>query len=150
MKKKTSRQINSERKQAGLPPLNFALFRKVIRKLEAAPMAYDQGQEAIFDDNAPCGTAACIGGWADILSGRGSLKWARVDLDRAAESLGLTGENWVSEYRTERAVLFDPSPEHAWPSPFNSQWEKAKTQRGQARVAIRYLTHILNTGKVTE
>jgi hypothetical protein len=37
MKTKTEEQINAERAEADLPPLNFDLFRKVIRKLETAP-----------------------------------------------------------------------------------------------------------------
>lgn len=147
---KTSRQINVERKQEGLPPLNFSLFRKVIKKLETAPEAYRQAQTAIRDEDAPCGTAACIGGWADILSGDGDLKNARVDLNRAADNLGLDGYSWFDESDSERAILFDGDPSLKWPEPYQTQWITAGTRRKRARVAIRYLTHIIKTGKVLE
>lgn len=144
---KTSTQINKEREKEGLPRLNFRLFRKVISKLEAAPDAYDQEERPLMMRSL---RVACIGGWADILSGEGDLVNASVNLDRAAASLGLNGYDWVSEVGTERAVLFDGSPEYHWPEPYCSQWPNASTRRGRARVAIRYLTHILKTGKVTE
>lgn len=147
---KTSRQINAERKKAGLPPLNFPLFRKVIKKLETAPEAYRQTTTASRDNSAPCGTAACIGGWADILSGAGDLKKARVSLNRAADRLGLNGMMWAEEDDTERAILFDGDPSDVWPQPFASQWSRAHTRERRARVAIRYLKRIITTGKVLE
>lgn len=152
---KTSRQINAERKREGLPPLNFPLFRKVIKKLETAPTAYDQSDPFRHEESAPCGTAACIGGWADILAGNVDLSDpdAQTNLNRAGNALGLGGKDWAFEEDTERAILFVGGPEEddgGWPTPYRQQWRKVKTARGQARVAIRYLRHIIATGKVTE
>lgn len=149
-KTKTPRQINAERKKEGKPPLNFALFRKVIKKLEAAPMAYEQSDAIKNDGRAPCGTAACIGGWAYLLAGQSpeGVSQSTV-LDRAGRMLGLSGgdENWDDG---DAQVVFTGDPDTCWPSPFDTQWERVTTRRGQAQVALRYLKHIITTGKVLE
>lgn len=150
-----ARQINAQRKANCKPPLNFALFRKVIKKLETAPMAYDQATIAEPDEESPCGTAACIGGWADILSApkeifrrNGKLIPFRVDLGRAADSLGLDRDD------SDEDNLFTGYPGggyDGWASRKHREaWRKAATRKGQARVAIRYLTHILKTGRFTD
>lgn len=149
-----TRQINVQRKAEGKPPLNFALFRKVIKKLETAPTAYDQTAIAEPDSESPCGTAACIGGWADILSAPkglfrcGKLIPYRVNLNRAADSLGLDCND------SGESNLFTGDPgdnSDGWASRKHREaWRKAATRKGQARVAIRYLTHIFKTGRFTD
>jgi hypothetical protein len=137
--------------------LNIALFRAVRDKIVAAPSAYDQGNEGYKTGESPCGTAACIGGWADILSApneeaRAYRLAGHVDLDRAANALGLTGSNFWNEYAgdilTERAVLFTGDPDIAWPSPFAGRWARASDRDEQARIAVDYLNHIICTGRV--
>lgn len=148
---KTSRQINAERNAGGLPPLNFALFRKVIKKLEAAPEAYNQNTWGQKSDIAPCGTAACIAGWAAHLSGKVTIEELHRRTtsirDIAGSQLGLNAHEWQQD---ERDVLFGSTPAHDWPEPFRTQWHNAASRRGQARVAIRYLKRIIKTGKVLE
>lgn len=48
--------------------LNIELFKKVRRKIKSIPKSYDQRNVHRKSRLAPCGTACCIGGWADILS----------------------------------------------------------------------------------
>lgn len=141
------------------PRLNIELFRAVRDKIIAAPEAYDQGHEAYNDNRSPCGTVACIGGWADILSApnesaRRYRMNGRVNLDRAADALGLSGEDFWNEYagdvRTERAVLFTGDPDEHWPEPFATQFLEADTPSQIAQVAVAYLDQIIATGKVLE
>lgn len=139
----TEQEINAQRESNGLPPLNFDLFRKVIEKLETSPEAYDQGDVARKDSRSPCGTAACIGGWADILSAPSERqKTARmaghVSLARARDALGLASFSG----------LFAANPESGWPKSFAQQWRTATTARERSQAAIGYLTHIIKTGKV--
>ena len=106
--------------------LNIELFKKVRRKIKTAPLSYRQDTYAELDKRSPCGTAACIGGWADILSARNDSERKKrmageVDLDRAARALGLRGKCFAAEYHTERGVLFNAFPEDRWPSPFREQ-----------------------------
>jgi hypothetical protein len=139
--------------------LNIELFKKVRAKIARAPEAYDQSVEVYSTGNSPCGTAACIGGWADILSAPSASERdirirGRVNLDRAANALGLGGSSFWGEYlrdeATERMVLFTGDPADNWPEPFAKQWRRAKTSKAQAKIAVAYLDHIIETGKVLE
>jgi hypothetical protein len=135
--------------------LNIELFKKVRRKIKTVPASYRQSTDAETDQRSPCGTAACIGGWADILSApnkaeRDKRMGGEVDLNRAARELGLKGRDFYGELRTERAVLFDGRPEKRWPKPFSDQWRRARTKAGRAAVAVAYLDHIIETGKILE
>lgn len=149
---KTSRQINAERKKEGKPPLNFALFRKVIKKLATTPEAYDQSLWGRKAKNAPCGTAACIAGWAAHLSGKVSLETLQKNKDSvqaiAAKQLGLDPK--YNYYGLDEMDLFTGEPEENWPKPYRQRWDNATTTKQRARVAVAYLTHIIKTGKVLE
>lgn len=135
--------------------LNIELFKKVRRKIKSEPYSYDQSGDVRQSVTAPCGTACCIGGWADILSAP-SVKERRhrmagnVDLNRGAKALGLKGKDFYMELTTERGVLFDGDPGRSWPEPFRSQWKRARTYAQRSAVAVAYLTHIIETGKVLE
>jgi hypothetical protein len=142
--------------------LNIELLKAVREKIATAPEAYDQGNEAYYDRRSPCGTVACIGGWADILSAKNDEDRQRrmrgmVNLDRAADELGLNGTDFYNEYsadiQTERAVLFTGDPDEHWPEPFRQQYWDAEGDSDPtavARVAVAYLDHIISTGKVLE
>lgn len=108
------------------------------RKIRSAPFAYDQRGDHRVSRQAPCGTACCIGGWADILSAPNKAEKQEhmadnVNLNRAANTLGLKGRDFYSE-----------------PEPFRSQWKRARTYIQRSAVAVAYLTHIIETGKVLE
>jgi hypothetical protein len=145
--------------------LNIELLKKVREKIATTPEAYDQGNEAYNDQRSPCGTVACIGGWADILSAPNKAERDRrmrgfVDLDRAADALGLSGASFWNEYaggiQTERAILFTGDPDENWPAPFAGQYVNALDSdafdgnRAIAAVAVAYLDHIIASGKVLE
>lgn len=144
-----ARQVNAKRKREGLPPLNFKLFRAVIKKLEAAPMAYDQESVVEKDKEAPCGTAACIGGWAYLLSGKKVTKKVTMlnVLNEASELLGLNADalDWEDG---DACRVFAVDPDETWPEPFASDWQSAEGREEQAAVAVRYLRNILATGDV--
>jgi len=135
--------------------LNIELFKAVREKIATAPTAYRQTAIATLDERSPCGTAACIGGWADILSAptpeeKEERMEGRVDLNRAANSLGLEGKDFWSELETERALLFAAFPEDWWPTPFSEQWRAAKSEIERTKIAVAYLVHIIETGRVLE
>lgn len=144
----TPAQVNAKRKREGLPPLNFKLFKAVIEKLKSAPLAYSQGDVIEKDKEAPCGTAACIGGWAYLLGGkRVTKKVSNLDvLDKAAVMLGLNvEEDWETG---DAFTVFDGDPSDAWPEPFASNWQAANGREEEAAVAVAYLKNILATGDV--
>lgn len=145
----TPRQINAQRKRDGKPPLNFALLRRIIKKLETNPESYDQTYWGRYEHEATCGTAACIAGWAANLDGKKTLEQLRRNPSSVkkigAKSLGLWSHDYMQD---EIDVLFDGTPRWSWPEPFASSFAKARTPQRQARVAIRYLNRIITTGKV--
>jgi hypothetical protein len=148
-KLKTPRQINTERGRDGKPPLNFRLIRQIIKKIETTPEAYDQNVWGRRDDKAPCGTAACIAGWACFLGGEKSLEQLRRNPKSAAgvavKLLGLfkPRNGWDGGEKG----MFDGYA-YSWPSPFAERYQAAKTSRARARAAISYLKHVLKTGEV--
>jgi hypothetical protein len=135
---KTPRQINDERERSGFPRLNFKLFRRVIRQLETHPEMYDQDT---YETNTDCGSVRCIGGWGAYFSHIPIWKKGSVQFKQIAKAFGIV------EY--EATVLFSGSTV-LWPEKYRLQWNRATSGKEETRVAIRYLTHIIKTGKVTE
>lgn len=144
--------------------LNIELFRAVREKIATVPVAYDQEQFGRPEESAPCGTAACIAGWTVVLADAMPVDLVRHAAigdpinkeqglfktipDKAMELLGLTS--------AEANVLFAPHPEGdydydepGWPTPFCYQWEDSPKEE-RPRIAVAYLDHIIETGKVLE
>ena len=149
--------------------LNIELFKKIRDKIASVPTAYDQEEFGRPEESAPCGTACCIAGWACVLGGALPLDVVRhaaiadplnrekglykLIPKRAAKLLGVS--------RQEADVLFTPMPQGEyddeegiesrppWPEPFSDQWEFASEEQ-RADIAVDYLDHIIETGKVLE
>ena len=132
--------------------LNVRLVRKIIRHILAEPLRY--WQQKVIDTGAPgeliggsggqrfaeCGTVACIGGWAYLLSTtRPRLKWSStlLLLDKGGKALGLSAYH--------QNILFSGSPRREWPQPYARQYEAATTSRARARVACRLLEKVIDT-----
>lgn len=132
--------------------LNIELLKQVRDKIATTPQAYNQETWGQPSAAAPCGTAACIAGWACILSGAmtpeklydlGETRhWERIE-GVAQDKLGLTLD--------EADTLFNGEPEIKWPGAFADLWiDSYGDQLQQAQVAVEYLDHIIETGKVLE
>ena len=136
--------------------LNVRLVRKIIRHILAEPLRYCQewtintgtpgeliggsGSDSGGQRFAKCGTAACIGGWAYILSTtRPRLKWSStlLLLDKGGKALGLSAYH--------QNILFSGRPSYEWPQPYARQYEAATTSRARARVACRLLEKVIDT-----
>ena len=150
--------------------LNIELLKKVREKIATTPEAYDQSVFARPESAAPCGTAACIAGWACVLSGEMStdeLKRRERSHGAEFESIEITATRVLALAEDEAEVLFteDPAGERkdwydddedwyddderdgGWPEPFATQWEDGAAPE---RIAVAYLDHIIETGKVLE
>jgi len=137
--------------------LNKPLIRKMIKRIEAIPEAFDQadfaGRWAEGEDRPkpPCGTVACLAGEAVICAAPNAkvglrrlfrLPYYRIPM-RAEQLLGLSRSTAFGD-------LFDGYAD-GWPQPFRSQFRSAKTYKGQARAAVNLLKAILRTdGKILE
>jgi hypothetical protein len=144
--------------------LNIELFKKIRDRIAEIPEAYDQSVYCRRDDRAPCGTAACLAGEAIICSaptvGEGVehlRHYDRRDLipETAAILLGLPRPMWgygQPPRYNETARLFACHADNVvfWPEPFASQFQAALNATERAAVAVAYLDHIIETGKVLE
>lgn len=79
-----------------------------------------------------CGTAACIAGWANLLTG--SKRPAAYV--RARRILGISA-------RMSRR-LFSAMQ---WPSPFHIQYDQATTPRQRAKIAAARIEHLITEGE---
>lgn len=89
-----------------------------------------------------CGTAACIAGWANGLTGARQGDWD--DLERAMNKLGIE-EDWRkgSKNTTFNYVI----DFNYWPSPYAARYGKARTPKMRAKVACQRIDHLIATGE---
>lgn len=123
--------------------LNVRLLRRIQKHILAEPKRYNQndivstgkpGEAYSFAWRFPaCGTIACIGGWAAVLSSGGRHE----DLEYGARALGLTVD--------QRARLFSATGNGGWPDKFDIAYTNAKTPQGRARVGARRIEHFIKT-----
>ena len=146
--------------------LNIELFKKIREKIATTPEAYDQTVFARRSITAPCGTVACIAGWACVLGGAmdaDDLKRRERTSGVEFESIETTARDALGIDDDEADILFTENPagvrhdwdeddderEGGWPQPFSGQWDDAR-RTDRPRIAIAYLDHIIETGKVLE
>jgi hypothetical protein len=144
--------------------LNIELFKKIRDRIAAIPAAYDQSIYFRPDDNAPCGTAACLAGEAIICSapsveaGVEALRYhdSREGVPEvAADLLGLPPAQWGDGFpeqynETARLFAFIATTKCFGPNHSRATFAMRTTQRARAAVAVKYLNHIIETGKVLE
>lgn len=134
--------------------INKSLIRKIIKNIEAKPLRLEMGDYVdLHDGVAPCGTSACIAGWAVIIDRMEKHKIGYQNAAKLANTvathaeavrlLGITGD--------QSARLFFADE---WPTPFSQQFYDAsydetheQTRRREAKVAVARLNHFLKTGK---
>lgn len=141
--------------------LNIELFKKVRDRIATIPESYDQSTWFADTRRSPCGTVACLAGETIICDaptvdeGISRLRrmYERDDVgfdipNLAARLLGLNGLYSESHVDNE-AVIFVGGAE-CWPEPYRAQFTNAQSKRAEAAVAVAYLDHIIETGKVLE
>lgn len=144
--------------------LNIGLLKKIREKIITTPVAYDQSVYARREETSPCGTAACIAGWACVLSGAMDTKELRRR-ERSNpylfETIASTARWHLGLTEDEAEILFTENPAGmgrrftedddrigGWPAPFNEQWREG--DKPSSEIAVDYLDHIIETGKVIE
>lgn len=138
--------------------LNKRLLRKVRNRIEKYPDAYNQSTfgEKGDESSAPCGTVACIAGHT-IIAAAPTPQLGVKTLFRKLRDGGVSryaGKLLGLELGGIDEHLFTGIPndsDYPWPNAkYALQWGRAKTHKQRTRVAIRYLDHILKTGKVSD
>lgn len=138
--------------------LNVRLLRRIKRHILAEPKRFQMDasvlvaktqkewmKEIVWANDAskirpPCGTAACIAGWADVLTNGipDDFELGGVR-HRAATALGVdAGISWTSH------PLFYA---RNWPEPFASKYSNAKRPSTRAKIAADRIDHLIKTGE---
>jgi hypothetical protein len=128
--------------------MNIELLKKVRDKIATTPEAYDQSIWGRSAKDAPCGTAACIAGWAAHLSGHAPLE--RLQNNGNSTSIGDIAQRELGIDYFERSTLFSAEPSASWPDPYNDDWDNAGSPQERATVAVAFLDEIIDTGEVRE
>lgn len=128
--------------------MNTKLLRKIKKHILEEPKRFimhsliktkERGVGTYYDDAgkkttfAPCGTAACIAGWATLLSGNKDSKDEDV-WQFGAKVLGL---DIVQQY-----LLFYS---HNWPDKFEEAFRAAKNRKKRAEIAADRIEHFIKT-----
>lgn len=119
--------------------INKTLLRRVRNHILDEPRRYNQGTpgKRVSKRESPCGTRACIGGWADMLEGDDVRDVSDIDLDRAARKLGFNGQQAFT-------VFF-----WYWPEQFNDAWRDDIPRKKAARLAADYINWIIKHERVS-
>lgn len=123
--------------------LNKQLIEQVRDHVLAEPRRYDQGTfgESVPVDISPCGTQACLAGWAVMMAGRMTLPEiirsdSGVVMSEAALAMGL------DDLQAENLFGWN------WPEPFAQEYSNAdayEDSAARARVAGDLLNAVIAT-----
>lgn len=128
--------------------MNTKLLRKIKKHILEEPKRFvmhsliltkDHGYTDTYTDDAnkttkfaACGTAACIAGWATILSGK---KEGEVDVwDFGSKVLELNNIQTLN--------LFD---DDSWPQNFGRAFHSSKSRKKRAEIAADRIEHFIKT-----
>ena len=155
--------MKTKEKPKRKPKLNVPLLRKIQAHITEIPNRFvmttsvargEPGKKisviSTFDAPKrypPCGTVACIAGWANILTNARDV----ADIDRANKKLGLP-DDWGMEETyfggVARRWLEHPLFWHdRWPEPFRTAFLRAKTAKQRAKIASERIEHLIETGE---
>ena len=126
------------------------LLRRVIEHIKEEPLRLDMevwenskrtmGKEGSEYPVPPCGTTACIFGWANLLNRKNSERPEDIPYFRSAiaELLSITLD--------EAAILVHSA---YWPPRYKAQYNSATTAKGRMQVTIRRIeAFIKSNGEV--
>lgn len=114
--------------------------RFVMRTFLARGDDYDGTPYAFLGDDskefkfAECNTAACIGGWAVLLSE--GIKTEKGNIRGRAKAALELPKNFDEDR------LFEVS---RWPDRFQKRFRQARSQRGRAQAAVERIDHFIRT-----
>lgn len=129
-------------------PVNIELFKKIRKQILREPHRLNMSEwvtprkdEKVFS----CNTAACIAGWAFVLSQDSNSPLEIINEDCFLVNPEYYGIEGVAEkvlnldFEYHDRVFFI----EYWPEPFQTQWHTAKDQEARAQVAADYISWII-------
>lgn len=137
--------------------MNIELLQKIKTAILTKPTAFDMGNWFQYQVYSPCGTSACLAGWAITLGAAHSDKPSegeRVFEDQYSGRNGKSYSEWASE-------LLDLPPDFntrslfyasCWPEKLADRQEEAvnafeRNPETLARIAADRIDHLIATGE---
>lgn len=128
------------------PAMNIKLLRQIQAAILAEPDKFDMGNWFCPDAASPCGTSACIAGYAITLGLKaatpreGYVAWWT---STAHESYSESACKFLRlDYDKHRDILFFADN---WPQPFKKRYFRARRRSTRARVAAGRIDHFIAT-----
>lgn len=136
--------------------LNKKLIRKIIKHIEAEPKRLNMNEWAMKDSSRsgpPCGTTACVAGWALLLDKPAAErrkimamdddKFERALFGRTSNILQMGAKKLGIDAGGAWKVFFSDQ----WPEPFYSDFTNATTKKKRTKITIARLEHLMETGE---
>lgn len=125
---------------------NKSLIKKIIAAVEKQPLRMQmQAFARLADDIAPCGTSACIAGFAVALSGKVKARtWAQV--------IRKLYPNTDFHQEARKLLRLNPDQAYAlfyadnWPADLRVKWRIAEGREKESEVVVERLRHFLKFG----
>lgn len=123
--------------------MNTKLLLKVKAAILAEPLKFDMAAWFAPEKKSPCGTTACIAGWAISLD----RKWKRLKPGLSQmrhfyfRPEKLAGEAIGIDFDQTERLFFRCN----WPPGMSHAYVHETTARGRARIAARRIDHFIKT-----
>jgi len=129
--------------------MNVKLLRRIQKAIRKEPRRFNMLWWVVTgDQESPCGTSACIGGYAVILSKIPKLLTTKKWLDAVEDIRKDSSNTWdpakaVLGLDTDQATrLFD---ENRWPREFSVAYQATEDRRERAKLAIKRIDFFIKT-----
>ena len=128
--------------------MNTKLLRRVAKHISEEPRRFDMGYMTTPLDEIPkrrqppCGTVACIAGWALILSKKAKYNNEEFPVDSNGNQLGAIQAAQLLQIPNWGTNLFYVDD---WPRSFRAQYTKARTAKRRADIAVARIEHFIKT-----
>lgn len=127
--------------------MNTKLLRKVAKHIAEEPRRLEMEymttplSKITPKDRPPCGTVACIAGWALILTKEARYANTNFPVDESGDEVCAdAAENLLGISDGQKLFYVND-----WPNPFRDLYVAAKTPRGRASAAAARIEHFIKT-----
>ena len=129
--------------------MNTELLKKIKEAILAEPRNFNMAMWILWDADAPCGTTACIGGWAAVIANElkdpgeqralqeGHQLGNRLTFENGTEALNLSKME-------ESRLCYDDN----WPEPFRTRYSEASDRDDRqlmAQIAAERIDYFIAT-----
>ena len=123
--------------------LNVVLLKKIKKHILAYPRAFDMsdwGRSAPINQATPCGTVACIAGWACYLSPKAKTIKAGFEIKEPWTAQG-AARNLLGLQSEVASCLFNA---FTWPPDLYAAYDVARSYKKRSEIAACVIDRLIN------